>query len=283
MPQTFHLQSHPFHAAAAVSLDPQTEPTFVKLFTLISAKQRTAWHIQNLAVVPQYAYTYYITTCVQHVGSRFKSKSTIQNLMYVATVVQVQISGLYIYIYVHTVHWNHTECGSISINYIPAQCQPIFTFVQNRGAKTTRKCLAYWRTASMVYNPWMRLIHSSLTMASRLSTWWHDNFGSLWNSMVSTCLNMSQQSLPWPPHQIRCCQVLLSQTTNAWATKCYPNVHCANQFRVENSKTILKPEALTMAPCHAAQTKVTVCLVRRVMWQKHKLLCLRRAVDCWGK
>ena len=191
MPQTFHLQSHPFHAAAAVSLDPQTEPTFVKLFTIISAKKRTVWHIQNLAVVPQYAYTYYITTCVQHVGSRFKSKSTIQNLMYVATVVQVQISGLYIYmcVCVHTVHWNHTERGSISINYIPAQCQPIFTFVQNRGAKTTRKCLAYWRTASMVYNPWMRLIHSSLTMASRLSTWWHDNFGSLWNSMVSTCLN----------------------------------------------------------------------------------------------
>ena len=138
MPQTFHLQSHPFHAAAAVSLDPQTEPTFVKLFTLISAKQRTAWHIQNLAVVPQYAYTYYITTCVQHVGSRFKSKSTIQNLMYVATVVQVQISGLYIYICTYSTLESHGMW--LYFNQLHSCAMPAYFHIcSKQGSKNNKK------------------------------------------------------------------------------------------------------------------------------------------------
>ena len=191
MPQTFHLQSHPFHAAAAVSLDPQTEPTFVKLFTLISAKQRTAWHIQNLAVVPQYAYTYYITTCVQHVGSRFKSKSTIQNLMYVATVVQVQISGLYIYMYIQYIGITRNVALFQSITFL--RNASLFSHLFKTGEQKQQENawpiegLRVWFTIhgcvwSIHHWPWLRgLAHDDMTTL--------EVFGTAWSQHVSTCLN----------------------------------------------------------------------------------------------
>ena len=174
-------------------------------------------------------------------------------------VVQVQVSGLsaihiYIYIYIYTCI-DHMECGSlIAITYLPAQYQHI---LRTGTQKQQEDVCPLWRTRvwfpihGCVWSihpwPWLRGLV-------------HDNFGSLWNRMVSTCLNNPSHGLHIKSAAAKSCCV----------TRSVPG------RKLENPKP--PPWRPVMPP-----QQVTPCQERRVMWQKQKLQRLRHAVDCWDK